>query len=339
MNRSLSIRSRGGPVSSDKAAPKHRLTMASLRGLQQPDLSKKLFRLIKSENHAVSAHEAAHRERVAIAQQLSEWGESTNDDAVSEISDKLAVLMAEIAEQEEIFAQNLEDSRGLLKQIRNTERSAQPIREQNAKILDELQRLKIKDPASPKIVQLEQEIVRAEAQRLVAEAQLTNVTRQKFKEAYDVHFAAVIERAEKQALLAKHARKVLQMLDDTPITPGNPRPAFDQVKVLDQILDGAETELRAWRPTYEPIKSQAERIGFGALPDMQSQGATTTRQPVVQQTAAQQPLTQALLPADEGTHTTESRFGSEGSTITPSEAMPLYVSKPEISSARNEYPQ
>ena len=129
----MSIRSKTG-AGGDKGTPKHRFTMASLRGMQQPEISKKLFKLIKSENHAISAHEAAGRERAAIATLVSEWGEATSDDAVSEISDKLGVLMAEVAEQEDIFAQNLEDSRGMLKQIRNTEGSVQPSRDQKAKV-------------------------------------------------------------------------------------------------------------------------------------------------------------------------------------------------------------
>ena len=69
-----------------------------------------------------------------MASQLSEWGESTEDDAVSDVSDKLGVLFAEIADQEDVFAQNLEDSRGVLKQIRNTESSVQPSRNQKVKV-------------------------------------------------------------------------------------------------------------------------------------------------------------------------------------------------------------
>ena len=53
---------------------------------------------------------------------------------MSDISDKLGVLLAEIAEQEELFAQNLEDSRGVLKQIRNTESSVQPSRTHKLKV-------------------------------------------------------------------------------------------------------------------------------------------------------------------------------------------------------------
>jgi ferritin len=174
--------------------------MASLRGTQQPELSKKLFKIIKSENHAIGAYEAAARERVGIAQQLSEWGEATEDETISEISDKLGVLLAEIAEQEDIYAQALEEYRGVLKQIRNTESSVQPSRDHKTKVWllalasdfiltrqqvsDEIAKLKYKEPQSTKIVQLEQELVRAEAQSLVAEAQLSNIVQQLHEDCY-----------------------------------------------------------------------------------------------------------------------------------------------------------
>ena len=174
-NRALSIRSKKSDASKSQATPKHRFTMATLRGVQQPELSKKLFKLIKSENHAIGAYESAGRERIAIASQLSDWGEATGDDSLSDISDKLGVLLSELGEQEDSFAQNLEDYRGILKQIRNTESSVQPSRDHKAKVADEIQKLKYKEPESARIVQLEQELVRAEAQNLVAEAQLTNV--------------------------------------------------------------------------------------------------------------------------------------------------------------------
>jgi seryl-tRNA synthetase len=118
----------------DKPPSKHRFTMASLRGTQQPELSKRLYKIIKTENHVIGAHETAARERVGVARQLSEWGEATQDETISEVSDKLGVLMAEIAEQEDAYAQALEEYRGVLKQIRNTESSVQPSRDHKAKV-------------------------------------------------------------------------------------------------------------------------------------------------------------------------------------------------------------
>jgi DNA-binding transcriptional regulator LsrR (DeoR family) len=47
----------------------------------------------------------------------------------------------------------------------------------DSQVSDEIAKLKYKEPQSTKIVQLEQELVRAEAQSLVAEAQLSNIVR------------------------------------------------------------------------------------------------------------------------------------------------------------------
>lgn len=105
-------------------------------------MSKKLYKLIKSERDAITAYEKAGHERASIASQLSDWGDETNDDAVSDLSDKLGVLMSEMAEQEDAFAQNLEESRGVLKAIRNTEKSVAPSRDHKAKVADEIQKLK-----------------------------------------------------------------------------------------------------------------------------------------------------------------------------------------------------
>lgn len=171
-NRNLSFRSRKEPPAS-----RQRFSISTLRGMQAPELSRKMTKLIKSENSAIGAHEAAGRERTSIAAQLSEWGESTEDDNVSDISDKLGVLLAEMGEQEDNFAQNLEDYRGILKQIRNMEASVQPSREQRQKVTDEIAKLKYKDPSSQRLVTLEHELVRSEAQNLVAEAQLSNIVR------------------------------------------------------------------------------------------------------------------------------------------------------------------
>jgi len=265
MNRSLSIRSRKNHDSSDSTSPKHRFAISSLRervpGAGHPELSKRMHKLIKSENHAISAYDTAGRERVSIASQLSEWGENTGDDAVSEISDKLGVLLAEIGEQEDVFTQGLEEYRSVLKQIRNTETSVQPSRDQKTKISDDLSKLKYKEPASTKIPLLEQELVRAEAQSLVAEAQLTNTTRQKLREAYTIHLAALLERSEKQALLAKQAQRLIVLLDDTATVPGEERKAFTGAEEARRVLNDAEDELRSWTPSWEGHGSVADTNG------------------------------------------------------------------------------
>jgi len=90
--------------------------------------------LIKTEKHAIAATELVAKERASIAHQLSEWGASTGDDAVGDISSKLAVLLTEIANLERAHAESLEIYRGVLKQIRNVEGSVQPVRDLKFKV-------------------------------------------------------------------------------------------------------------------------------------------------------------------------------------------------------------
>ncbi|KYK57707.1 sphingolipid long chain base-responsive protein LSP1 [Drechmeria coniospora] len=251
-NRPLSIRSGGkSKGASSSSAGRTSFSLSSLRGQIQPELSRKLFRLIKSENSLITAHETAGRERLSIAQQLSEWGEQTGDDAISDVSDKVGVILSEVGELEDTYAHALDESRGRLKTIRNTEKSVQPSRDGKAKIADEIGKLRLKEPESARLVVLEQELVRAEAENLVAEAQLTNVTRQKLKEAYEAEFAATIERAEKQIILAKHGRRLLALLDDTPVVPGDERQPYLHCQQARQVLNDCEDDLRDWQPDQE----------------------------------------------------------------------------------------
>lgn len=95
------------------------------------------------------------------------------------------------------------------------------------KITDQIAQLKYKEPNSPKIVVLEQELVRAEAESLVAEAQLSNITREKLKAAFTYQFDALREHSEKMAIVAGYGKHLLELIDDTPVTPGETRNAYD----------------------------------------------------------------------------------------------------------------
>ncbi|KAK3335744.1 Eisosome component PIL1/LSP1 [Cercophora scortea] len=305
-NRALSIRSSnrssgtaGSSTSSHlhgsgSSSSRRGFSLSSLRGTIQPELSKRLYRLIKSENNLVSAHETAAKERVSIATQLSEWGEQTGDEAISDVSDKVGVVLSEIGEQEDNYAHALDESRATLKTIRNTEKSVQPSRDGKNRIADEIAKLKAKEPESTKLVVLEQELVRAEAENLVAEAQLTNITRQKLKEAYQAEFMATIERADKQIILARHGLRLLQLLDDTPVVPGDTRAGYPHASQARQILNDAEDDLRDWRLPENLLEDESKYVSTASSP-VQSQGQSplsnvtnvgNTRAPVPEQMTA-----------------------------------------------------
>ena len=74
---------------------------------------------------------------------------------------------------------------------------------------------------------LEQELVRAEAESLVAEAQLSNITREKLKAAFTYQFDALKEHCEKVATVASYGKHLLELVDDSPVTPGETRVPYD----------------------------------------------------------------------------------------------------------------
>jgi len=114
------------------------------------------------------------------------------------------------------------------------------------KITDQIAQLKYKEPNSPKIVVLEQELVRAEAESLVAEAQLSNITREKLKAAFTYQFDALREHCEKLAIIAGYGKHLLELIDDTPVTPGETRNAYDGYEASKAIIQDCEDALTNW---------------------------------------------------------------------------------------------
>lgn len=218
-----------------------------------PELSRKLSQLIKTEKGVLRAMEVVANERRAAARQLSLWG-AENDDDVSDVTDKLGVLLFELGELQDQFIDKYDQYRISLKSIRNIEASVQPSRDRKDKITDEIAHLKYKDPTSTKIPVLEQELVRAEAESLVAEAQLSNITREKLKTSYNYQFDSMRELAEKFALIAGYGKALLELLDDSPVTPGEARPAYDGYDASRQIIMDCEAALEAWTLDIAAVK-------------------------------------------------------------------------------------
>ncbi|CCD22638.1 Eisosome component PIL1/LSP1 family protein NDAI_0A04820 [Naumovozyma dairenensis CBS 421] len=209
------------------------------------ELSRKISQLVKIDKNIMRSMEVASMERRDVATYLSQWG-LENDDDVSDLTDKIGVLIYEISELDDQFIDRYDQYRLTMKSIRDIETSIQPSRDRKDKILDKIAFMKYKEPGSQKIEVLEQELVRAEAEQLVAEAQLSNITRSKMRAAFNYQFDATIEHSEKIALIAGYAKALLELLDDSPVTPGETRPAYDGYEASKQIIIDAETALNDW---------------------------------------------------------------------------------------------
>lgn len=224
-------------------------------GVFGPDLAKKLAQLVKMEKNVMRSMELVGRERMEVAQQLSFWGEACDDD-VSDVTDKLGVLLYEVGELEDQYVDRYDQYRVTIKSIRNIEASVQPSRDRKQKITDQIAQLKYKEPNSPKIVVLEQELVRAEAESLVAEAQLSNITREKVKAAFTYQFDALREHCEKLAIIAGYGKHLLELIDDTPVTPGETRNAYDGYEASKAIVQDCEDALTNWVTSNAAVNSK-----------------------------------------------------------------------------------
>ncbi|AMD22334.1 HGL006Cp [Eremothecium sinecaudum] len=261
MHRTYSLRNNKAPTAADLQSPPPppsstrskffgRASIASTfrknaAGNYGPELARKLSSLIKTEKNILRATEIVANERREAARQLSLWG-AENDDDVSDVTDKLGVLIYELGELQDQFIDRYDQYRITMKSIRNIEASVQPSRDRKQKITDQIAYLKYKEPQSPKIPVLEQELVRAEAESLVAEAQLSNITREKLRAAFDYQFDSIRELSEKFALIAGYGKALLELLDDAPVTPGETRPAYDGYDASRQIIMDAEAALESW---------------------------------------------------------------------------------------------
>lgn len=98
-------------------------------------------------------------------------------------------------------------------------------------------------------------MVRAEAESLVAEAQLSNITREKLKAAFQYQFDALREHCEKVAVIAGYGKHLLDLVDDTPVTPGETRQAYDGYDASKAIIQDCEDALTNWVSSKAVVKS------------------------------------------------------------------------------------
>jgi hypothetical protein len=122
------------------------------------------------------------------------------------------------------------------------------------------------------------------------------------KEAFAAEFASTIERAEKQIMLARHGRRLLNLLDDTPVVPGNQRTPYQYANEARQILNDAEDDLKDWQPDLEDVL-----VGRA----LDTQGLPTTEQ---QRYQTQTPTADTVVGGESVVHQ-EQPVGAQGSRL------------------------
>ncbi|KAG9922655.1 meiotic expression up-regulated protein 14, partial [Aureobasidium melanogenum] len=74
----------------------------------------------------------------------------------------------------------------------------------------------------------------------------SNITREKLKAAFTYQFDALREHSEKMAIIAGYGKHLLELIDDTPVTPGETRNAYDGYEASKAIIQDCEDSLTNW---------------------------------------------------------------------------------------------
>lgn len=122
-------------------------------------------------------------------------------------------------------------------------------------------------------------------------------------------------------MLARHGRRLLNLLDDTPVVPGDTRPAFEHAHQARQVLNDAEEDLRDWAPNLEPIHSTATEMGSNLMPAQAGTAATSVSGQEEESMVGPGESTQAQL---EGPAPPEHRGFGSSSIVAQPETTPSY---------------
>ncbi|KAK6422461.1 lipid-binding protein, partial [Oleoguttula sp. CCFEE 5521] len=77
----------------------------------------------------------------------------------------------------------------------------------------------------------------------------------KLKAAFNYQFDALREHSEKIAIIAGFGKHLLELVDDTPVTPGETRNAYDGYEASKAIIQDCEDALTNWVEQNASVKS------------------------------------------------------------------------------------
>lgn len=76
------------------------------------------------------------------------------------------------------------------------------------------------------------------------------------KAAFTYQFDAIREHSEKLAIIAGFGKHLLELVDDTPVTPGETRNAYDGYEASKAIIQDCEDALTNWVEQNASVKSK-----------------------------------------------------------------------------------
>lgn len=205
-------------------------------------------------------HEALARQTKGISTATYKWGQdqlaekredSAGDEALADVTDRLAYMLSLIGDLHAEHANRIEDSRADLKRIQKLEMELAPRRQQRIKIHKELMTLipERAIPNSEKVAPLEEQLKTLELEDKVKEEELGKLKREAVRSSFDAQFDSIIELGEKMAVISRYGKLLLEQL---PVyAPPFPTPRHHS-RLPEEAVWKNETQVAAIRAAVGP---------------------------------------------------------------------------------------
>ncbi|BGP17418.1 hypothetical protein JCM10213_003299 [Rhodosporidiobolus nylandii] len=226
------------------------------------------------------------REEQVFSKQLYTWSKEEAAD-IADISDRIALFHFKQSEIEAEAAVKVEQSRALLKDIRNFENDLVPRRRNAATLTTKLAALRKETPSKKsdeQVAKLTSELQTLEAENATFEASFDTLKRSKLHEAFALQFAALRERGEKLAIVGGYGELLLQTMES-----GGFGSEYKGKDTTARVKAELEDALKSWQPSPPPQLRDPSGSGFLNRSDSRSFGATHASQ-LSQLDATSQPV-------------------------------------------------
>ncbi|RUS13349.1 Eisosome component PIL1-domain-containing protein, partial [Endogone sp. FLAS-F59071] len=156
--------------------------------------------------------------------------------------------------------------RATLKSIRTREEALFDSRQKKRDLQLRIQSLVKTSPKSPKVKEFNHELSSLEHDTQELETELADFKRFALREAFYLQFNALFEVSEKTAILAGFGRYIVDQIDVTPSTPGEPRTPYTGGEQTAQVLQDALEAVDGWHaPELDERPTLTQKVGAEAF--------------------------------------------------------------------------
>ncbi|KAG0003771.1 hypothetical protein BGZ65_001362, partial [Modicella reniformis] len=187
------------------------------------------------------------KEISADAKLIATWGANEGDD-LADVSQRMSQLMEEVGLIQQAYSLRHTAYRKTIKSLKTQEMTLDENRKRKQDLTSQIAKAQKASKENPiKLMELQAAYDRVSAELLTQELELLQFKRVTVKEAFDAKFDAMLEYAEKMALIAGYGRAITLVIDTEP-------QVADRMRVYNggEYTAGAVNQVKAAVTNWQP---------------------------------------------------------------------------------------